>query len=383
MTKRTRVARADASPPHTPAGAAEDVGDGGEAVDRAVWERISEAGIRVLRIPTPFQVGRVNVYLLEDDPLTLIDAGPNSGKALDELEHQLEALGHSIEEIELVIITHQHIDHLGLVDIVAKRSGADVAAIDAVVPFVENFGGDAERDDEEAAALMHRHGISDEVVTALRQVTGSFRAWGSKAKVTRPLSDGETLELRDRRLEVRLRPGHSPSDTVFWDEQRRLLIAADHLIKHISSNPLISRPLDGSSERRQALVEYLESLQKTRRLPAEIVLSGHGEPITDHVALIDERFKLHQRRAEKLYGLIAEQPRTGHELAQALWGDVAVTQAFLTLSEVIGHVDLLINAGHVRERDDDGVSRYEATSGAGRDELGDLIPGGNPVSAEG
>ena len=75
------------------------------------------------------------------------------------------------------------------------------------------------------------------------------------------------------------------------------------------------------------------------------MLSGHGEPITDHGALIDERFALHQRRAEKLYGLIAEQPRTGHELAQALWGDVAVTQAFLTLSEVIGHVDLLINAG--------------------------------------
>ena len=74
------------------------------------------------------------------------------------------------------------------------------------------------------------------------------------------------------------------------------------------------------------------------------MLSGHGEPITDHVALIDERFALHQRRAEKLYGLIAEQPRTGYELAQALWGNVAVTQAFLTLSEVIGHVDLLINA---------------------------------------
>ena len=145
----------------------------------------------MLRIPTPFQVGRVNTYLLEDEPLTLIDSGPNSGKALDELERQLEALGHRIEDLELVIITHQHIDHLGLVDIVAKRSGAEVAALDLLVPFVENFGADAERDDEEAAALMLRHGISEEVVRALRQVTGSFRAWGSKAQVTRPLHDGE------------------------------------------------------------------------------------------------------------------------------------------------------------------------------------------------
>jgi glyoxylase-like metal-dependent hydrolase (beta-lactamase superfamily II) len=336
-----------------------------------------------MRIPTPFQVGRVNCYLLEDQPLTLVDSGPNSGKALDELERQLGSLGHGIEEIELVIITHQHIDHLGLVDIVAKRSGAEVAAIDVVVPFVENYGADAERDDAEAAALMRRHGISEEVVTALRQVSGSFRAWGAKATVTRPIHDGETLELRDRSLEVQHRPGHSPSDTVFWDEGRRILIAADHLIKHISSNPLISRPLDGSAERTQALVTYLESLKRTRELPVEIVLSGHGEPITDHVALIDERFRLHQRRAEKLYRLIAEEERTGHELAQALWGDVAVTQAFLTLSEVIGHVDLLVNAGYVREVEDGEVVRYQATSDLPADRLGDLIPGGNPVLSGG
>jgi len=347
------------------------------------WKQITDAGIRVMRIPTPFQVGRVNTYLLEDDPLTLVDSGPNSGKALDELERQLEALGHGIEDLELVIVTHQHIDHLGLVDIVAKRSGADVAALDLLAPFLENFGDDAERDDAEAAALMRRHGISEEVVTALRQVTGSFRAWGSKAHVTQPLHDGDLLELRDRRLEVQHRPGHSPSDTVFWDEDRRILLAADHLIKHISSNPLISRPLDGSAERTQALVTYLDSLRKTRELPAEIVLSGHGEPITDHRTLIDQRFAMHQRRAEKLSGLIAEQSRTGHELAQAMWGDVAVTQAFLTLSEVIGHVDLLVNAGVVREVEDGEVLRYEATSDRPADELGDLIPGGNPVAGKG
>jgi len=348
-----------------------------------VWQRISDAGISLLRIPTPFQVGRVNTYLLEDEPLTLIDSGPNSGKALDELERQLEALGHGIEELELVAVTHQHIDHLGLVDIVAKRSGAEVAALDQLAPFLENFGADAERDDAEAASLMRRHGISEEVVSALRQVTGSFRAWGSRAEVTRPLHDGEVLELRDRRLEVQHRPGHSPSDTLLWDSDRSLLIAGDHLIKHISSNPLISRPLDGSGGRTQALVVYLESLKRTRELPAEIVLSGHGEPITNHVTLIDERFAMHQRRAQKLYGLIVEEPRTGHELAQALWGDVAVTQAFLTLSEVIGHVDLLVNAGYVREIEDGDVLRYEATSDAPADQLGDLIPGGNPVLSRG
>jgi glyoxylase-like metal-dependent hydrolase (beta-lactamase superfamily II) len=169
------------------------------------------------------------------------------------------------------------------------------------------------------------------------------------------------VRFRDRILQTLHRPGHSPSDTVFWDERRRILIAADHLIAHISSNPLITRPLDGSSQRTQALVTYIESMRKTREMPAEIVLSGHGEPIVDHVALIDDRLAKHDRRKEKIFGLIAEQPRTGYEIAQAIWGNVAVTQAFLTLSEVIGHADLLLNEGRVREVEDGEVVRYETT----------------------
>jgi glyoxylase-like metal-dependent hydrolase (beta-lactamase superfamily II) len=328
-----------------------------------------DAGIHRLAIPTPFAVGRVNCYLIEDEPLTLVDTGPNSGKALDELERQLAERGRRIEELELVILTHQHIDHLGLIEIIAKRSGAEVAAIDAAVERMRNFGEDAELDDEYAAAVMLRHGIPDDVVTALRTVSRSFRAWGAHAEVTRPLGDGETLELARRELEVQHRPGHSPSDTVFWDAERRILIAADHLIAHISSNPLITRPLAGSDERPRALIDYIASLRRTRELPAEIVLPGHGEPITDHRALIDDRIAMHRRRAVKIQRLIAKGPRSAYELAQELWGNVAVTQAFLTLSEVIGHVDLLIDAGLVRESEAHGIVRFEPTGEGGELEL--------------
>ncbi len=325
--------------------------------------RAGEAGIHTLRIPTPFAVGRVNTYLIEDEPLTLVDSGPNSGKALDELQHQLAEHGHSIDDIELVVLTHQHIDHLGLVDIIASHSGADVAAIDKLVHFVEHYSEDANKDDEFASRVMLRNGIPEETVQALRTVSSAFRSWGANATVTRPLRDGESLVLRDRTLQVLHRPGHSPSDTIFWDAERRILIAADHLIKHISSNPLISRPLDGEGgdqERPRALVTYISSLEKTRDLPAAIVLSGHGEPITDHVSLIDERLEFHRQRADRIYELIAEQPRSGYELAQKLFGDVAVTQAYLTLSEVLGHVDLLLEDGRVRELERDEVVYFEA-----------------------
>jgi glyoxylase-like metal-dependent hydrolase (beta-lactamase superfamily II) len=323
------------------------------------FETAAAAGIHRLAIPTPFAVGRVNTYLIDDEPLTLVDSGPNSGRALDELQRRLADHGRSLENIELILVTHQHIDHIGLVEIVRSHSQAEVAAIEQAVPFVENYAGAAADDDRFAMDLMVRHGIPGEVARALGSVSAAFRGWGAKARITRPLKDGETIEFRDRTLEVHFRPGHSPTDTVFEDAERKTLLAADHLIGHISSNPLISRPMDGG-ERPQALVTYMESLRKTREMDVELVLPGHGDPITDHRALIDQRFEMHARRAEKLYDLISERSRTAHELAQALWGNIAVTQAYLTLSEVIGHTDLLLNDGRVREVEDDGVVRFEA-----------------------
>jgi glyoxylase-like metal-dependent hydrolase (beta-lactamase superfamily II) len=327
------------------------------------------AGIHRLAIPTPFMVGRVNAYLIEDSPLTLVDSGPNSAKALDELEQALAARGHAIEDIELLIVSHQHMDHFGLASILARRSGAEVAALDALAPFLAGYGHQTDLDDAFAERIMLRHGIPPEIVTALRAVSAGFRAWGSAVEVTRPLAADSELRLRDRTLRVLHRPGHSPSDTVFLDDrseigQPSILLAADHLIAHISSNPLLARPLDAGEDyegpRPQALVTYMASLERTRAMELSLVLPGHGPPITDHVSLIDERFRMHRRRAEKINRLIAEQPRSAHEIAQALWGNVAVTQAYLTLSEVLGHVDLLLRDGLVVEHADDGVVRFHA-----------------------
>jgi glyoxylase-like metal-dependent hydrolase (beta-lactamase superfamily II) len=325
------------------------------------------AGIHCMPISTPFAIGRVNCYLIDDDPLTLVDCGPNSGKALDELERALVAYGRRIEDLERIFITHQHIDHLGLVGILARRSNAEVVVLDLLAPVVEEFGADAERDDELAEALMLRHGIPRDVVVALRSLSRSFRGWGGSAKVTRTVRDGEALEWAGRTMTVLHRPGHSPSDTVLWDQQRALAIGGDHLIKHVSSNPLISRPLGGKSGepgggRPRALMIYLGSLRETRAMPLELVLAGHGEPVTEHVQLIDERFAMHERRAARIGGMIAERPRSAYELAQEMWGNVAVTQAYLALSEVLGHVDLLVDRGEVAERELGGVVRFEATA---------------------
>jgi glyoxylase-like metal-dependent hydrolase (beta-lactamase superfamily II) len=327
------------------------------------------AGIHRLAIPTPFRVGRINAYLIEDSPLTLIDSGPNSAKALDELEQALAVRGHRVEDLELLIVSHQHLDHFGLASILARRSGADVAALDALAPYLADYGGQADADDSFAQQIMLRHGIPAEIVTALRAVSAGFRGWGAAVDVTRTLRDGEQLRLRDRTLTVLHRPGHSPSDTVFLDErpadgERSILLGADHLIKHISSNPLLTRPLgsepDYAGPRPQALLTYIDSLQKTRAMELSLVLPGHGPPIAGHAELIDQRMRMHERRAAKILRLISAQPSTAHEIAHELWGDVAVTQAYLTLSEVLGHVDLLLADGSVVELERDGVVRFAA-----------------------
>jgi glyoxylase-like metal-dependent hydrolase (beta-lactamase superfamily II) len=320
--------------------------------------------LHALPIPTPFAVGRVNCYLVDDDPLTLVDTGPNSGTSLTALEAAMGEHGRRVEDLERIVITHQHFDHFGLLAILADRSGAEVCALDRLASWLARFRDSTEEDDAFAEALMRRHGIPADMVMVLRALSRQYRAWGADASATTLLADGGTLGFAAREWRIHHRPGHSPTDTVFHDERSGELIAGDHLIKHISSNPLLARPLDGDDrERPKALVAYIASLEATRAMEVEVVLPGHGETFGEHRALIDERLRMHERRARKLEGLVAEEPRTAYELAQELWGNVAVTQAYLTLSEVLGHMDLLVADGRVVEVEEEGVTRFAPTAG--------------------
>jgi glyoxylase-like metal-dependent hydrolase (beta-lactamase superfamily II) len=315
--------------------------------------------IHRLALPTPFQVGDVNTYLVDDDPLTLVDTGPNSGIALDTLERRLGELGRRVEDLQLIVLTHQHIDHIGLGDILARRSGAEVAALDALAPWLADFSARMNGDDRYAAKLMARHGVPEQVGYALRAVSGAFRGWGAPSTVTMPLAPGGELRLRDRTFTVLHRPGHSPSDTIFHDAEHREVIGGDHVIGHISSNPLITRPLDGDeSTRPRALRTYLDSLTATAAMDVDVIHPGHGDPVHGHAALIEQRFAMHDKRAAKILGLLGEGPLSAHEIAQRLWGKVALTQAYLTLSEVLGHTDLLEERGQVVEVDDGEVVRF-------------------------
>src|SRR5947199_585356 len=77
-------------------------------------------------VPTPFYVGPVNVYLIEEEPLTLIDAGPRDEASLAALRAGLQQLGYKFSDVRRVIVSHAHADHYGLAQRIQEESKATV-----------------------------------------------------------------------------------------------------------------------------------------------------------------------------------------------------------------------------------------------------------------
>jgi glyoxylase-like metal-dependent hydrolase (beta-lactamase superfamily II) len=320
-------------------------------------------------LPTPFQIGDVNTYLLRGTPLTLVDAGPLMDEAAARLDEGLAALGVAVEDLELLVLTHQHDDHVGLAAEIARRSGAEVAGTERLARYLRDIDASMEADDAYAVALMRRHGVRPGTIATLGEVSRAYRRFaGADVAVGRVIADGGELEAGGRRWRVAERPGHSPTDTTL--AAGGLLLAGDHLLERISSNPIAHAPvgvedpgaLAASPDRPRTLRMYLASLDATAAADrGELILPGHGEPFTGAAALVEKRAAMSERRAEKILGALSE-PATAAAIGRDLWRHVPVTQAFLVLSEVLGHLDLLEARGRVaQEAGADGVVRWIRT----------------------
>jgi glyoxylase-like metal-dependent hydrolase (beta-lactamase superfamily II) len=319
-----------------------------------------------LELPTPFRIGSVNAYLLEGSPLTLVDTGPRWPASLEALDAALAHHGHALEQIELVILTHQHCDHFGLADVIRRRSGARVAAIAPLAVYVEDYERTVAAEDDFAVDVMRRYGVESARIDAIYAISRSFWRHAEPVEVDVRLADGETIVAGGRALRVAVRPGHSPTDTLFVDESAAVGFTGDHLLPRVSSNPVVHRPLGGGGvERRdRTLALYLDSLGRTAELGLRTILPGHGPPHAAPNELIASRVGHHEERKEAIAGLIAKGRRTVSELADALWGDVHETQIYLAVSEVLGHTDLLIGEGRLREVDGKNGVSFAPTAGA-------------------
>ena len=317
----------------------------------------------LLPLPVPYAVRVVNAYLLLGEPLTLVDPGADWPDTRSELEAGLAGHGLRVEDVERLVITHQHHDHVGLAHWIKERSGADVVAHGGIVEHLARLSDESmEAEDQFQAAVMRGNGVAEDRIQQLYEVSKAHRIYGGSVTVDVPVREGDVVQAGTHTLTAHERPGHSPSDLVFVDSTGDFALGGDHLIATISSNPVVHRPLGRPADPRdrpQALVAYLDSLRRTAALDVTTVLPGHGPPVTDHGRLIGERMTFHERRKERMVESFGDEPLTAHELALVIWGEVARKEPFLTLSEALGHHDLLEQEGRVVvDERGDGVRRY-------------------------
>ena len=240
-----------------------------------------------IRIPVPLpHMGSVNTWLLRGDPLTLVDTGPREDEALSALEAGLARAGVRVEDIELVLVTHHHLDHTGLATTIAGRSGARIGAFDRAAAYGRNYAERTAADRRYSLALMRHHGVPEAVIVDNEGFWDFIERASDAYDTDVELPDGATIRAGGRDLRVVARPGHSTTDALLVDERERIAFVGDHLLGGISSNTEVYPALEPDGTRPRARVEYLQSLRETAAMPLARLLTGHGDEVTAHADLV-------------------------------------------------------------------------------------------------
>lgn len=305
------------------------------------------------------RIGGVNVWLLEGEPMTLIDTGAGNKQTLLALEEQLNSHGVALENIELVLLTHHHPDHSGLATAIKERSGALIAAHRETARWWRQFGERNAAEQKFTRRLMEAHGVPAQVIASSDQFFARIFAGSRPFDTDLVLSDGDRITAGGRTLRVVYRPGHSTTDTLFVDEDSDEAYVGDHLLANITTGAELMPTDWPGDERRQGLLEYLGNLGKTQAMALNRCYTGHGPTIEHHRELIEARRVFHNDRLERIEEILGAGGRTAFEVARRLWSDeTAEGQPVLVTWEVLGHLDVLLNRGTVREEVDEQGRHY-------------------------
>jgi glyoxylase-like metal-dependent hydrolase (beta-lactamase superfamily II) len=302
-----------------------------------------------LLIPVPY-LGTVNLWLLRGEPLTLVDTGPRSEEGLWSLERQLREHGLAVEDIELILLTHHHLDHTGLAGRIRERSDAKVAALDATAAWGVGYHEQARAERRFTEKLLAAHGVPSELVAETEPFWEHIIRGSADYETDVVLADGDEIRAGGRTLRVMHRPGHSTTDTLFVDDAANEAIVGDHLLAKITSGAEATESTLPAGGRRRALFDYLTGLKLTATMGLGRCYSGHGPIIRNPAKLIDERFEFHSARLDHITEIVESGAETAFAISQSLWSEeVAATQTVLAIWEVLGHLDILVNRGTLSE----------------------------------
>jgi glyoxylase-like metal-dependent hydrolase (beta-lactamase superfamily II) len=316
---------------------------------------------RVMRIPTPtpFPVGDINSYLIEDPTrrgeLTLIDTGVKSPASFDALRKGFKEYGYALEQVRRILVTHAHMDHYGQAKRLREISGATVYASELEAERMKTYWSPSAQRDERILAAFARWGVPSEIMRNDGGRGDLSKQLQDPMDVDVVLGEGDRVEIGDWTFEVLETPGHCEGHIVFYERDTHTLFSGDHLLTDISPVPLLSFPKREGDPRPKSLARFMESLRKVEALECEITFPSHGDVILDHRKLIAGYRLHHERRALQLARMLSGGPRTAFDLATGMFPRHYATQLFLVLSEVIGHLDILVDQGSVEIEEKAGI----------------------------
>ncbi len=309
--------------------------------------------IHKLIIPTPFPVGPINIYLIAEDPITLIDTGPKTDEAIVALTSQLKQFGFRIEDIQRIILTHTHEDHCGLAYFLQQASGATV--------YVHEWERNnlAERGKTRINKnLLEKAGVTNEEIEQMSQHYAQVKSYAEAVENLKTYRDEHEFEFASGALSVIHTPGHTPGSSCLWRAATRTLIAGDTVLKTITPNPVLNVDPRNNSRRFPALINYLKSITRLQTLAPTLIHTSHGDDVSDFDEYVARLRKHTYNRQAKLLSLIPSEGINAHEMAYLLFPKVSDASRFLAVSETIAHLDLAVSEGNLQMEVIDGTERF-------------------------
>jgi len=313
---------------------------------------LAALGIHRISIPIPFLEagGPVNAYAIEDRDggLLLFDSGLGSPQAAAAMAEGLARIGRSPRDITRIVVSHGHIDHYGGAAALLEQAGHEVP-VEAhprdIPKMAEGFP--RWKDQLPAyASFFQRLGVPVEVMgQAARQVTEGFTK-ARRIPAVLPLDLEAPIRARHATFEPMHMPGHTPGLVCLYDREHRLFLSDDHLLEHVSPNPLLELGPDGA-EAWRPLVAYLGSVARLHDLDVDLVLPGHAAPFGGHRAVIDRLLGFYGRRQQRIREELFQGPLTGWEVTARLFPRAPAAAMFLTVSEALANLEVLEERGEV------------------------------------
>jgi glyoxylase-like metal-dependent hydrolase (beta-lactamase superfamily II) len=298
-----------------------------------------------ISLPTPFYIGPVNVYLIAEDPVTLIDTGPKTKEAIAALREGLRQAGFRVSDVRRIVLTHAHEDHCGLAH--SLRDEAKDAEV--LVHDWETGHREGRLEHEEHRGLLERAGVPAAEIETMRRMYEGVRQYADSfaEHEYNSLEDKAELEFATGSLQVVHTPGHTPGSCSFVREADRTVIAGDCILKRITPNPILSvDPID-RSRRFRSLAEYQVSLARLRSFAPTLVYGGHGDAVHDFEELFNRYLRGIRERQTQVVKLVPKGGTTAWEVSRAMFPNTDDVHRFLATSEAVAHLDLAHSEGRI------------------------------------